>query len=68
MSGLTHAEMSRRGGQAKSAAKAEANRAKAAQFWADVRAGARPAPKRRKKRKTRKPNAEANGRSGSDVP
>lgn len=56
MSDLTHAEMSKRGGQAKSAAKAEANRAKAAKYWAEVRAGTRTAPRRKKRRKTRRPN------------
>lgn len=64
MSGLTHVEMSRRGGQAKSAAKAEANRAKAAQFWAEVRAGTRPAPRRKKRRKTRRPNTALKGAHG----
>jgi len=61
MSGLTHAQMSSRGGKSKSASKAEANRAKAAQFWAEVRAGSRPAPRHKKRRKTRMPNALVSG-------
>jgi predicted nucleotidyltransferase len=48
----THAEVSRRGGKARSAAKTAANRAKASAFWRDVRAGRRPAPRRRRERAT----------------
>ena len=52
-------QLGRLGGLARSEAKAAANRAKAAQFWEDVRAGRAPAPRRRKKRAKRSPNAEA---------
>jgi predicted nucleotidyltransferase len=37
---------SRKGGKARTPAKTAANRAKAAAFWADVRVGKRPAPRR----------------------
>jgi hypothetical protein len=36
------------GGSVKSAAKTKANGEKIRQFWADVRAGKRPAPRKRK--------------------
>ena len=39
------AEFARMGGQSKSDAKTEANRKRAARFWADVRSGRKPAPK-----------------------
>jgi predicted nucleotidyltransferase len=48
----THAEFSRRGGKARSAAKTAANRAKASAFWRDVRSGRRPSPRRRRARLT----------------
>jgi hypothetical protein len=41
-------DFSRKGGQAKSAAKATANRAKIAAFWAKVRLGELPPPRRHK--------------------
>ena len=53
---LAAQKLGRLGGLAKSEAKASANRAKAAAFWADVRAGVRAAPKHRKKRRTKKQN------------
>jgi hypothetical protein len=52
-------QLGRLGGLAKSEAKAAANREKAAAFWEDVRAGKAPAPRRRKKRAKRSPNAES---------
>ena len=54
-------QLGRLGGLARSEAKAAANRAKAAQFWADVRAGKAPAPRRRKKRAKRSPNNTLQG-------
>jgi hypothetical protein len=41
--------LGRLGGQARSEAKTAANRAKALRYWADVRAGRRPAPGTRKR-------------------
>jgi hypothetical protein len=49
-------QLGRLGGLARSEAKAAANRAKAAQFWEDVRAGKAPAPRSRKKCAKRSPN------------
>ena len=49
MSNRAAQQLGRLGGLAKSEAKAAANREKALRFWADVRAGKRPAPRRRKK-------------------
>jgi len=51
MSNRAAQQLGRLGGLARSEAKAAANRAKAAQFWGDVRAGKAPAPRRRKKGK-----------------
>jgi uncharacterized protein len=45
---MDHVTFSRKGGQARSPAKSAANRAKAAAFWNAVRAGLRPAPRRRR--------------------
>lgn len=45
---MLHSTFSRKGGQARSVAKTAANRAKAAAYWQEVRAGLRPAPLRRK--------------------
>lgn len=45
---MNHTTFSRRGGRARSAAKTAANRAKAVAYWASVRAGERPAPRRAK--------------------
>ena len=50
-------QLGRLGGLARSEAKVAANRAKALAFWADVRAGKAPAPRRRKKRAKRSPNS-----------
>src|SRR5665213_1031683 len=44
---MDHRQISQRGGRARSAAKTVANRAKAAAYWKAVRAGTRPAPRRR---------------------
>lgn len=41
---MLHSTISRKGGRARSVAKTTANRAKAAAFWKDVRAGPRPPP------------------------
>lgn len=62
-------QLGRLGGLAKSEAKAAANRAKAAQFWEDVRAGKAPAPRRRKARAKRSPNTgvQAPERSGGSL-
>lgn len=46
---MLHKTLSRKGGQVQSPAKTKANRAKAAAYWADVRAGRRPAPRRPRK-------------------
>ncbi len=46
---MLHATFSRRGGKARSEAKTIANRAKAAAYWARVRSGEIPAPKRYRK-------------------
>jgi len=43
---VNHATLSRKGGQARSEAKTEANRAKSVAYWNAVRAGERPAPRR----------------------
>lgn len=43
---MNHATLSRKGGQARSKAKTEANRAKSIAYWNAVRAGERPAPRR----------------------
>ena len=43
---MLHSTLSRKGGQARSEAKTTANRRKAAAYWAEVRAGKRPAPRR----------------------
>jgi len=43
---MLHRTFSRKGGEARSPAKTAANRAKAAAYWAEVRAGRRPAPRR----------------------
>ena len=43
---MNHTAFSRKGGQARSAAKTIANRAKAAAYWNAVRSGERPAPRR----------------------
>jgi hypothetical protein len=58
-------ELGRLGGLAKSEAKATANRAKAVAFWDDVRAGKTPAPRRRKKRAKRSPNARLDRPEGA---
>jgi hypothetical protein len=47
-----HSDVSRKGGLARSSAKTAANRAKAAAFWRDVRAGRRPSPRRQRTRLT----------------
>lgn len=43
---MLHKTLSRKGGQVRSPAKTKANRAKAAAYWADARAGRRPASRR----------------------
>lgn len=43
---MLHTTLSRKGGQVSSPAKTAANRAKASAYWAEVRAGKRPAPRR----------------------
>ena len=43
---MNHTAFSRKGGQARSAAKTIANRVKAAAYWNAVRSGERPAPRR----------------------
>ena len=43
---MLHKTLSRKGGQVRSAAKTKANRAKAAAYWDEVRAGRRPPPHR----------------------
>ena len=43
---MNHTAFSRKGGRARSPAKTAANRAKAAAYWAAVRTGEKPAPRR----------------------
>jgi predicted nucleotidyltransferase len=45
---MTHRTFSRKGGRVRSAAKTAANRAKVVSYWKEVRAGLRPAPRRRR--------------------
>jgi uncharacterized protein len=45
---MNHATFSRKGGKARSAAKTAANREKARAYWNAVRAGDRPAPRRKR--------------------
>jgi predicted nucleotidyltransferase len=46
---MLHSTFSRKGGQARSAAKTAANREKARQYWKDVQQGKRPPPRRPKR-------------------